>query len=112
VTARGAAERIHDSITLWLVVKAGRSYHPQGKIHLPVGGTGKWVEPVFFGSADGSASHEYMLYVVAADPAANDQLETYVRRRSMRGKVRALSDSDGTYPNPPIYASVNVVRKS
>jgi hypothetical protein len=29
----------------------------------------------------------------------------------MHGKVRALSDSDGTYPNPPIYASVHVIRK-
>jgi hypothetical protein len=79
---------------------------------LPVSGTGKWSEPVFFGSANGGADHEYMLYVVAADSAANDQLEAYVRRRAARGKVRALSDSDGTYPNSPIYASVNVIRKA
>ncbi len=106
MTARGSAEHIHDNITLWLIVKAGRSYYPQGKIRLPVGGTGKWVEPVYFGSANGSVNHEYVLYVVAADPV------TYVQRRAARGKIRALSDSDGTYPTPPIYAFVNVIRGS
>ena len=110
-TARGSAEHIQDTITLWLIVKAGRSYYPQGKIHLPIGGTGTWFEPVYFGTPNGCAGHEYMLYVVAADLAANNHFETYVRRRASQGKVRALSDSDGTYPNPPIYASVKVIRK-
>jgi hypothetical protein len=100
VTAQGTAERIDDDITPWLIVKAGRSYYPQGKIPSPVSGTGTWSERVFFGSANGSADHEYVLYVVAADSATNDQFESYVRRRAARGKVRALSDYDGTYPNP------------
>jgi hypothetical protein len=110
VTARGSADHIHHNITLWLIVRAGRSYYPQGKIHLPVSGTSEWIEPVYFGSANGSLNHEFALDVVAADPEANSQFEMYVRRRGAAGKVRALSDSDGTYPKVPTYASVNVVR--
>jgi hypothetical protein len=65
---------------------------------------------VYFGRPNESVNHEYMLYVVAADPPANSLLEKYAQRRAALGKVRALSDSDGTYPAPPIYASVNVIR--
>ena len=108
---RGSAEGIHADVTLWLIVRDGHNYYPQGKIPLLVDGTGNWSERVYIGSASGNGNHEYMLYVVAADPAANSQFETYIRRRTMQGKVRPLSDSDGTYPAPPIYAAVNVIRK-
>jgi hypothetical protein len=108
-TARGLAQRIPDDITLWLVVRASDGFYPQRKIQPLADGTGTWGEPVTFGRVDGSVGHEYVLYVVGADPMANSLLELY-RQQVAAGKTSPLSDTRGTYPDVTPYAAVNVIR--
>jgi hypothetical protein len=109
-TARGLAERVPDGVALWLVVKAGRTYYPQARIHLPVGGTAEWTQLVHFGRINGSYEKPFTLYAVGADSAASSQFDAYMRRQDGGAVVDGLRESRGEYPRPPVYSLVNVTR--
>ena len=109
VTVRGTAAGIPDGGTLWLVVRAGRSYYPQGMVRLPIGGAGDWTYTVHFGSPNGSSGHEYTLLAEGADSAARSYFERYMARQD----AEPLSDAKGTYPTTAqTLAIVSVTRRS
>jgi hypothetical protein len=109
VTARGTATGIPDGGTLWLIVRAGRSYYPQGMVRLPIGGAGDWTHTVHFGSAKASAGHDYTLLAEGANPAARSHFEKSMAHQD----TEPLSEAKGTYPQTATTLDiVNVTRRS
>ena len=109
VTARGSAARIPDKMTLWLIVQSQQRFYPQAKIHLPTSGTSRWAQQVNFGARE-SVSHEYTLWAIGADPAANSRLEIYLQQKAVNNDTPPLTEAKGTLPKIARYAAVNVIR--
>lgn len=110
VTVRGSARHIPHNTTLWLVVQAGHSLYPQAKVYLPPNGTGTWAQVAYFGRPEGTVGHQYVLYAVGADPAANALIEIYQQQKSAHSEPAPMTEAKGTYPKVATYAAVSAIR--
>jgi hypothetical protein len=98
----GVADRIPAGQTLWLIVKVGDGYYPQGAIDTLA--DGNWSEPVQLGSGPDPI---FTLLVVQADAGADDTFKGWIRGGSQTGNYPAMHQGVD-FPSVLFLASVTV----